>query len=180
MRIVFYTVKKRTFQDSDFARRRVACKSDALGETRLKGLHFRAALSQLRGPWSLCAGCPSIALFFSRLSSHLLPASSTCPCWWLVAGCEQFSVSRFLRVGSFAARGSHNLVCTPFQRESCMSSNCNMPSIFTGNDVVLEFVLRILRHADVALLCAHCRCGELLSAPIASSWFVLFWRDEVF
>ena len=91
----------------------------------------------------------------------------------------------------FVARGSHTLVCPLFfQRESWMSLHCNMPSIFTGNDVVLEFVLRILlRHADVALRCAHSRCGTLTAvvetcfcglAPIASSWLVLLWRDKVF
>ena len=81
--------------------RRVACESDGLGDTRPK--------------WYLCAGCLSIALSFARVSSHVRPASSACPCSWLVAVSEQFSVSRFLRAGS---QHAHSGVRTSFfQRE---------------------------------------------------------------
>ena len=96
----------------------------------------------------------------------------------------------------FAARGSHILVCPLF-----FSANprCRRTATFHQflQEIMwfLEFVLRILlRHADVAVRCANSQCGTLtavvescfcasgfnVSAPIASSWFVMLWRDKVF
>ena len=118
------------------------------------GCHFRAALSQL--------GSPSLALSFARVSSHLSPASSACPCCWLVAGCEQFSVSQFLRFGFCSTRLAHSGVPTVFQRESWMSSHCNIPSFFTGNDVVLEVVQMLL---CVQVWYSYGSGGELLLRP---------------